>query len=440
MARRSAELARGARVLASAGSARTSRRASSTELAPAPPSRFVLPRAHRGVLDDAARAAAMEHVRALLEPPTAPYAEDGPHAAVRAFVAARPELELVVDEHANVIVRWPGARSAKRSKTKTLAYSAHLDHPGFLYAGKRRGAHEATFHGGVPARYFPGAPVRFFDPETGAPIATARVRAPVKRGADDVCALDEVVGDPRVGALGMWDLTPGEVRGTRLHSRVCDDLMGAAAILSTLDWCARTRPAAPLVGLFTRAEETGFVGCLGLARAARLLDGLAIVGLECSPRRATAKVGLGPVVRVGDKQSVFVPWITERLHEAALELQAANPRFLFQRALMDGGSCESTAYNAYGVEAGALCLALGNYHNCGPKDRIAPEFVDWNDHESLIALLIAVAKTWDEPRERRILARLQRIWSGEHARLAASARRLRAGAASRRSVHSRRAP
>lgn len=409
-------------------------------LAPAPRARFELPATHRGVLAPEERATALAHVRALLEAPTAPYAEDGPLAVVRAFAARHPELEHAEDRHANVILRWPGAKRARGTTMPELAFSAHLDHPGFLYAGKRRGVHEATFHGGVPGRYLPGARARFFALSTREAVATARVGVVRKEGDDYVCTLVDVEGELGPGTFGMWDLTPGAIRGTRLHARVCDDLMGAAAILSTLEWCVRTRHAAPLVGVFTRAEETGFVGCLGLLRERALGKRVAVVGLECSPRRATAKVGLGPVVRVGDKQSVFVPWITERLHAAAIELHGANNAFVFQRALMDGGSCESTAYNAYGVEAGALCLALGNYHNCGPKDRIAPEFVDWNDHEGLIALMLAVARGWNVPFERKILVRLNRIWNGEYNRLAASARRLRAGAVSRRTKSTRRAP
>ena len=43
---------------------------------------------------------------------------------------------------------------------------------------------------------------------------------------------------------------------------------------------------------------------------------------------------------------------------------------------MSGGTCEATAYQLYGYRTAALCVALGNYHNCGPDLTIAPEFVD----------------------------------------------------------------
>jgi len=36
-------------------------------------------------------------------------------------------------------------------------------------------------------------------------------------------------------------------------------------------------------------------------------------------------------------------------------------------------------------------VALGNYHNCGPENRIEPEFVSLDDVRGLTALCIALA-------------------------------------------------
>jgi endoglucanase len=416
-------------------------RARARELERAPVSRFRLPSSQRGVLAGGERELALNHVYSLLAPPTAPYAEDAQVGVVRRFQADREGFELFEDEHSNVIVAWRGDRLAERStggkrarapvredSAPVLAFSAHLDHPGFEYLGSRGGRHRAQFHGGVPDRYFAGARVRFFDRGSGAPLAVARVQR-VERDAqrDLIATLTNLRGRAKQGMFGMWDLTPGEVRGRRLHARVCDDLMGAAAILSVLDLLARARHPRRVMGIFTRAEETGFIGCQGLLRSGSLPANVAVIGLECSPRRSTARVGLGPVVRVGDKQSIFEPWITHHLQDCAASLHAANERFLFQRALMDGGSCESTAYNLWNVPAGGLCLALGNYHNCGPRDTIAPEFVDWDDFESLVALMREAAVTWGVvPAGAKIEARLKSMWSREYKRLASSARRIRA--------------
>ncbi|MBK7643131.1 MAG: hypothetical protein IPJ19_08770 [Planctomycetes bacterium] len=398
-------------------------------LAPAPPSRFRLPRRSSGVLDQGERELALGHARALIEAPTAPYCEDGPYALVEEFARSHPGFELERDEHANLLVTWKGTR--KRAKSEPLlALSAHLDHPAFHYAGKRGGRHQARLAGGVPARFLPGARLRFFEAggESEA-LATARI-ARVLRTADESVRveLEHFAGRARRGMFGVFDLPSGTIRGGRLHARVCDDLMGAAAILSTLQMCARAGIERPLLGIFTRAEETGFVGCLGLLKSGALPAGTQVVGLECSPRRSTARVGRGPVIRVGDKQSIFDPELTLELEEAARTLTERVPGFRFQRALMDGGSCESTAYNHFGTRAAAVCLALGNYHNCGPDGRIAPEFVGWDDYEGLVALLFELARGSGKASPRaKIEARLQRIWEREYNLLSTSSRRLRRG-------------
>lgn len=386
-----------------------------------PRSRLTLPTHHRSVLTHAHRSLALSHAKTLLDTPTAPYAEDGQLANLRAFASSHPNLTLREDAYANLLITWNGTQT-KRRKLPHLAFSAHLDHPGFLHASPTT----FTFHGGVPDRYLPNAKLRIFDLHTRSATATARIASIEKRERDTLCHLTDITGTITRNTFATWDLTPGTIRGTRLHARVCDDLLGAAAILTTLTLAAEANLPTPLTGIFTRAEETGFVGCQGLLRSNALPKNLAVIGLECSPKRTTAKVGLGPVLRVGDRLSVFSPRLTHLLQDVATDLYAANPAFLHQRALMDGGSCESTAYNHFGVEAGALCLALGNYHNCGPNGRIAPEYVDWNDHESLVALLFATAKAWSREHASKISLRLNRIWRDEYKRLASSARRQRA--------------
>jgi hypothetical protein len=52
---------------------------------------------------------------------------------------------------------------------------------------------------------------------------------------------------------------------------------------------------------------------------------------------------------------------------------------------MDGGTCESTAFVAYGYQAGGMCLALGNYHNMdAQRGKIAPEYIDLNDWSAMV--------------------------------------------------------
>jgi hypothetical protein len=51
----------------------------------------------------------------------------------------------------------------------------------------------------------------------------------------------------------------------------------------------------------------------------------------------------------------------------------------FQRCLMPGGACEATAFQLYEYRSAALCIALGNFHNCTPDGRIDSEFIDLRD-------------------------------------------------------------
>jgi putative aminopeptidase FrvX len=97
-------------------------------------------------------------------------------------------------------------------------------------------------------------------------------------------------------------------------------------------------------------------------------------------------MGEGVVVRVGDRTSVFDDAAT-----AVLAKVAADARIPHQRKLMSGGTCEATAYQLYGYRTAALCVALGNYHNCGPDHQIASEYVSVDDVAGMVQLMTRVA-------------------------------------------------
>jgi putative aminopeptidase FrvX len=62
---------------------------------------------------------------------------------------------------------------------------------------------------------------------------------------------------------------------------------------------------ASVYGVFTRAEEVGFIGAIQLAKSKQLLQDVTVVSLETSAELPPAKIGAGPIVRVGDRTSVF---------------------------------------------------------------------------------------------------------------------------------------
>ena len=68
---------------------------------------------------------------------------------------------------------------------------------------------------------------------------------------------------------------------------------------------------------------------------------------------------------------------------------------------MDGGSCEATAFGAYGYRATGLCLPLGNWHNRGNLDEFEAgtgeaipmrEEISLDDYHGLIDLLRVAAR------------------------------------------------
>jgi endoglucanase len=183
------------------------------------------------------------------------------------------------------------------------------------------------------------------------------------------------------GEFAMWDLPPFDIQRGQIHSRACDDLLGCAEILCVFRELAESKVNASCFGLFTRAEEVGFVGAIHLARARVLSQAVTILSLETSTPRGTAEIGKGPIVRVGDRISIFDAPATARL------LSTAKRRKIpVQRCLLDGGACEATAYQLYGYRCAAASLALGNYHNVTSKGEIAPEFVAIDDFVGMVRL------------------------------------------------------
>ena len=57
---------------------------------------------------------------------------------------------------------------------------------------------------------------------------------------------------------------------------------------------------------------------------------------------------------------------------------------------MDGGSCEATALNLFGLRCAGVAVPLGNYHNQGDRGP-APEKIDLRDVENARRLLVACA-------------------------------------------------
>jgi len=360
-----------------------------------------------------------------LDCPTAPFREGEVIAWVREFAAANPQLALREDTDGNLALSRRGVRASPRP----LVLAAHMDHPGFRALRSKRVRAgfrvEAIFLGGVRPGFFPGARARFYP--SGAREVVARVertrRDPRSGGRRVVLSARAPV--PR-GAFGSWDL-PGFRISRRdpdlVETRAADDLAGLAGILALLERVDAIDPRrrVDVRALFTRAEEVGFVGALSVARARRLPRGARIVAIEASRALSDAPQGAGPILRVGDRTSVFDDPLSRWLARVAADLERGG-RFRFQRKLMDGGTCESTAYQLFGYRCAGLCLPLGNYHNMSERGRIAVETIRLSDLIGLVRFFEGLVRAEDDaPRAGRadpLRARLDRTLARARADLA----------------------
>ena len=285
--------------------------------------------------------------RDVLSTPTAPFHEYHVAATIRKWLSELHHVTVESDRYGNLIAQYKKGRSKAR-----LAYAAHMDHPGWVkYEGKNE------FLGWVPEERLDSHEIEWFGP------------------------------------FGMWKLNPFAIDDGMIRARVCDDLIGCAAIIALFMELEEREEDAHVFGLFTRAEEVGFNGAVAMAKDWPLPNGVRFVSLETSSPRGGAEIGEGPAIRVGDRMSVFDDSVTAELVDAATSGKIAH-----QRCLLDGGSCEATAMNVFGIPAAGISVLLGNYHNVPEKEGIAEEFVSLADTKNLVKLILATTLRMADPK------------------------------------------
>jgi putative aminopeptidase FrvX len=314
----------------------------------------------------------------LMRIPTAPGHEHAVRSEIEK-ICAENRLPFKRDQFGNVIVRLKTGGSQR-----PFVLAAHMDHPGFEVVRKKAGQPcLIRFQGGVAHSYFrPGIPVRLMP-------GSFRAKLTRRRGKERVFEITPDTSDSF--DFAVWDLEPFAVRDGLIHGRACDDLVGSAAILATLIELRRRRAHVNVIGVISRAEEIGFQGALAVAASGALPKQSLIVSLETSKELPGVKMGNGVILRIGDKTSIFDSAAMRFLAEVAADLKGKEKSFQFQRGLMSGGTCEATAYQEFGYQTAAVCVALGNYHNCAPNHRIKAEYVSIADACGMVDLLTAAA-------------------------------------------------
>lgn len=301
-------------------------------------------------------------LKKLLNQPTAPFHEYHVRAQIEQLLLDVPHVELEHDTFGNLLVTY---RKGKRKQEPVWVIGAHMDHPAYVKSPKK--PTEWEFLGGVPKS--------IVDTE-----AAKKMMKPVGDIApwNFKVSVDEVVED------GVED----GVDNARVEAPACDDLVGCAIIVAVIKEIARLGMEATFHAAFTRAEEVGFLGAWHLGKNWPFGEKSVFLSLETSRPVNGAEMGEGPIVRVGDRLSVFDAEIVNMLVRTA-----SGQGIRVQRCLLDAGACEATALQACGIRSGGISVPLGNYHNLGDDNSIQPEYVMLGDVKETLKLLVALVGT-----------------------------------------------
>lgn len=366
----------------------------------------------------------LTNLKELLSIPTAPYRE---HAVASWCLEtlATSGVPTFLDAAGNIIVNAHSEADFKKrlraAKCAPRVFIAHMDHPGFhgvrwKKSGKRQ-LLVAQWHGGAPTEKILGA--RVWTAIENGYASPGRVRKATfetrPNGFKSIKTLEIELTDsptrcehcfqiPARELFGGWGFSaPVWTQGSTVYTKAADDLVGVYAILELAKESSQTKPSrrTPWFAILSRAEEVGFIGTLAhLDRFAPTYRSLRhaplFVSLETSRTLPGARLGHGPVVRLGDRWTVFSPGWTRAFSDLAARVLPGK----HQRRVMDGGSCEASAAMAHGFDAIGISVPLANYHNQnfeggpdilrGASQGVAPEGVDVADVRGMIRLCEAL--------------------------------------------------
>lgn len=370
-------------------------------------------------LPEISPAARSDHHRWLLELTALPTASGKEHRVIEwitRWSAQRPEIALTPDPSGNLVLSFKIAAPS----TRPIFFTAHLDHPAFVVERLvAPGTIELSFRGGVMDDYFTKARIVIHDAHGHSHRAVlaekTRAEGEGKPYAFYIAELESNANHRQIapGDIAVWDIGPAEIQDGILHTLGCDDLSAVAAALAAFDQLLQQHRASPpdVRLLFTRAEEIGFIGAIAACKHGTLPRNARVIALENSRSFPDSPIGGGPIVRVGDRVSVFSPSLTDAIAKRAEQIAGAPATptasqklaaagWKWQRKLMAGGACEASVFYASGYEATCLCLPLGNYHNMADLTNVQAglnttpptvgrEFISVADFDGLVDLLIA---------------------------------------------------
>ncbi len=378
----------------------------------------------------------IDFILELTATPTAAGREGRVVSFIKNWASHRDDLSLEADASGNLTIRFREPSDAG----PPVYFTAHLDHPAFAVERVLAPtALELAFRGGVMDDYFTDARVEVITaddrrlPGTITSKADASGPSPYKHY---LCELDEPDEHIATTDIARWLLPEPALEEGLIHTHACDDLAAAACAMIAMDRIRAERAAgrhkADVRLLFTRAEEVGFIGALAAVRLGTIPADAKVIALENSRAFPESPIGGGPIVRVGDRLTIFSPRLTDDIARIAEDIaggpatptasQKASdlPKWKWQRKLMAGGACEATVFCHAGLDATCVCLPLGNYHNMARLDEAQAgtlkdakpgrEYVALADAEGMVDLLTACGSQLASPPKSKTSQKLDELW------------------------------
>lgn len=348
--------------------------------------------------------------------PTAPYSESRVARYIKSRLAGL-SVPFIQDRFGNIIACYegPGAPSSGG-----IGFAAHMDHPAVDIIDQEHG----MLLGSIRQEYFAKkVPILVYPikaPDAGS-------HDPAIRGFIKSCKVSDnrklmfnlklekdLEGTP---SFGVWDMPEVEFRDNKAYMRAVDDVGGCALALLAMEEIASQKLPCRCYGIFSRAEETGFIGVIALVNENTIPKDVVIVSIETSKTLPDAVIGGGPVIRAGDTIMTFDGHAESLLLDARESLEDEDSEVKVQRQLMTGGGCEGTVYMLAGYPTTGLALPLGNYHNMGDGETLAPEYIDLDDFSTGVRLLVRAASCKPSDYKARLTERLFGRASADHHRL-----------------------
>ncbi|MEO1583712.1 MAG: hypothetical protein AAFR96_03955 [Planctomycetota bacterium] len=362
-------------------------------------------------------------------------------ACIEAWCGDRDDVKLSRDDAGNLTISLVGDHEGPPIYT-----TAHLDHPAFIvHRVIGPGTLELAFRGGVMDDYFVDARVEVVTGNDRRLPGTLieRVEGASSLGTDKhfLCELDDEDDSITTDDMARWLLPEPEIvpadGDSIMHTHACDDLAAAACALEAFDRIRAKRAAGETRVdariLFTRAEEIGFIGAIAATRLGTIPRDAKVIALENSRAFPEAPIGGGPIVRVGDRLTIFSPRLTDDIARIAEEIAGGPsaptasqkdgdlPKWKWQRKLMAGGACEATVFCHAGLDATCVCLPLGNYHNMADlaavqagtntePPTVGREHISLADAQGMVDLLVACYERLGSPPKSKTAERIDRLW------------------------------